>query len=58
MWKSKRDLMKKRQKKLIEIVDWITDEHFAINQFYVKWVGALISCCKREFLIIKKGKNW
>ena len=28
------------------------------TQFYVKWVSVLISCCKREFLIIKKGKNW
>ena len=49
--------MKKRQKKLIEIVDWITDEHFAKKSILRQVGWCANQLLQKRILNYKKGEK-
>ena len=49
--------MKKRQKKLIEIVDWITDEHFAKKSILCQVGWCANQLLQKRIFNCKKGEE-
>ena len=50
--------MKKKAKKLIEIVDWITDEHFAKKSILRQMGWCVNQLLQKRILNYKKGEEF